>query len=497
MTRRIVIDPVTRLEGHGRIEIFLDEQGNVADAVFQVPELRGFERFSVGRQAEEMPVLTSRICGICPEAHHLASVKALDNLFGVTPPPAAKKIRELLYMAFFVADHTTHFFALGGPDLIVGPEAPPAERNLFGVIRLLGAEAGQKIVACRERCHRTIKILGGRGIHPVAGVPGGWSKVVSSDEQQELLAIARHNVSFARWSLQVLHQKVLGEAVWQDLFSSDLYLHRTYSMGTVDGNGRPNFYDGHIRVVDQEGTETALYPPESYQKHIAERVEPWTYLKFPYLRNIGWNGFTDGPQSGVYVASPLSRLNVADGMATAGAQEEYERFFEILGSGRNDAGRRRPVHHRLATHWARLIELLYAAERMEELAADPELCSPHVRTISDGSCRGVGIGSVEAPRGTLTHHYEADERGVLTRVNLVVGTTNNHAAMAMSVRRAARELIRNGEVSEGLLNRIEMAYRLYDPCLSCATHVVGGASTALVAIHDHTGRVVRLLGGRS
>ena len=495
-TRRITIDPVTRLEGHGRIEIFLDEQGNVAEAFFQVPELRGFERFCVGRQAEEMPVITSRICGICPEAHHLASVKALDQIFNAPPPEAARKIRELLYMAFFVADHTTHFYALGGADLLVGPEAPPGERNLFGVIRALGNEAGRRIIACRERSHRAIKILGGRGIHPVAGVPGGWSKPVSLEEQAELRQLASFNVAFAHETLQLFHSRVLASREWREQFQSDLYLHRTHSMGTVDSANRPDFHDGMVRVVDPEGVEIARYNPEGYAGHIAERVESWSYLKFPYLKKIGWQGFVDGPDSGVYVASPLSRLNVADAMATSGAQEEFERFFETMGSGRNAAGRYHPVHQRLATHWARLVELLYAAERMQQLADDPELTSPEVRRLPQGECRCLGIGSVEAPRGTLTHHYETDANGILTRVNLVVGTTNNHAAMAMSIKRAAEHLITNGRVSEGILNRIEMAYRLYDPCLSCATHAIGLADGPQLLIRASNGEILHAFGGQ-
>lgn len=494
MSRRITIDPVTRLEGHGRIEIFLDDDGNVAEAFFQVPELRGFESFCVGRQAEEMPVLTSRICGICPEAHHLASAKALDQLFGVVPPPAAVKIRELLYMAFFVADHSTHFYALGGADIIVGPDAPVEERSLFGVIRKLGADVGQKIIDCRKRNHQVIKILGGREIHPVAGLPGGWSKRVSRDEQLELAELARRNVEFARFTLKLFHSIVLNDAVWMEQFSSDLYLHRTYSMGTVDDSNHASFYDGMIRVVDPEGDELARYQPSAYAEHIIERVEPWTYLKFPYLKKVGWQGFADGIDSGVYVASPLSRLNAADGMGTPGAQEEYDKFFETLGSGRTVSGRWRPVHHRLATHWARLIELLAAAERMQELADDPEITSAHIRNLPEGPCRQVGIGSLEAPRGTLTHHYETDERGVLTRVNLLVGTTNNHAAMAMSIKRAAQGLIKGGEVSPELLNRVEMAYRLYDPCLSCATHVLGQKPQPRVIIRSCDGSLWQTLG---
>lgn len=492
MTQRITIDPITRLEGHGRIEIFLDEAGNVANTYFQVPELRGFEQFCVGRPAEDMPVITNRICGVCPEAHHLASTKALDALFGVEPPPAAKMIRELLYMAFFVTDHTTHFYALGGPDFIVGPDAPPAERNILGVIRKVGLDVGKAVIACRARNHHVIQMLGGRGIHPVAGVPGGWSKSVSEAERGEIAAIARLNLDFALFSLRVFEDIVLKNPVYLDLVTSDVYLHRTYSMGTVDERNRVNFYDGRIRVVDPDGAEFATYHPRDYADHIAERVEPWTYLKVPYLKNVGWKGYVDGADSGVYCATPLSRLNVADAMPTPRAQEQFEAIHAAFGSTRNN-GRFRPIHHRLATHWARLIELLCAAERMIELADDPEITSPDVRRIPERIV-GVGIGSVEAPRGTLTHHYESDERGVLLKVNLIVGTTNNYAPMTMSIRRAAERLISAGRiVEEGLLNRIEMAFRLYDPCLSCATHALPGTMPLKLTIRDSGGAVLREL----
>lgn len=492
MTRRITIDPITRLEGHGKIEIFLDEAGNVANTYFQVPELRGFEQFCVGRQAEEMPVITNRICGVCPEAHHLASTKALDTLFGVEPPPAARKIRELFYMAFFVTDHTTHFYALGGPDFIIGPDAPPAERNILGVIRKVGIDVGKAVIACRARNHHVIQMLGGRGIHPVAGVPGGWSKVVTEAERIEIAAIARQNLEFALFSLQVFESIVLKNPVYLDLVTSDLYLHRTYSMGTVDAQNRVNFYDGMIRVVDPEGAEFLKYHPREYADHIAERVEPWSYLKVPYLKRVGWKGYVDGAESGVYCATPLSRLNVSDAMPTPKAQEQFEAIHAAFGSTRN-GGRYRPIHHRLATHWARLIELLAAAERMVELADDPEITSPDVRTIPERIV-GVGIGSVEAPRGTLTHHYVSDERGVLRQVNLIVGTTNNYAPMTLSIRRAAERLITAGRiVEEGLLNRIEMAFRLYDPCLSCATHSLPGTMPLRVTIRDSFGAVLQEL----
>jgi F420-non-reducing hydrogenase large subunit len=488
--KRISIDPITRLEGHGRIEIFLDEDGNVANTVFQVPELRGFEQFCVGRRAEEMPVITNRICGVCPEAHHMASVKALDRLFAVEPPAAANKIRELLYMAFFVTDHATHFYALGGPDFIVGPDAKPAERNILGVIRKVGLDAGKRVIECRARNHRIIQTLGGRPIHPVAGLPGGWSKALAEDDRRQMEEAARQNIEFALFTLGLFDSIVLKNPAYVDMLQSDAYCHRTYYMGTVDERNRLNLFDGQIRVVDPDGAEFAKYHPSEYLDHIAERVEPWTYLKFPYLKQVGWKGFRDGPASGVYCATPLSRLNVCDGLSTPRAQEEFEKFYEAFGV-KKSGGRYLPVHHRLATHWARLIEMLYAAEHMLELAADPEITSPHVRNLPR-NVAGRGVGCVEAPRGTLIHDYYADSDGILQKVNLIVGTTNNHAAISMSIRKAAEKLIQAGRiVEEGLLNRIEMAFRLYDPCLSCATHAFPGGMPLVVNISDHRGERIR------
>ena len=492
--KTVHVDPITRLEGHGRIEIFLDDDGNVANVYFQVPELRGFERFCIGRRVEDMPAITNRICGVCPEAHHLAATKALDDLFQVDPPPAAKKIRELFYSAFYVTDHTTHFYVLGGPDFIVGPEAPAAERNILGVIAKVGLDIAKEVIGCRARNHAVLKMLGGRSIHPAAGLPGGWSRSVTEAERVEIEAIARKNIEFALFTLKTFDALVLGNPVFLHLVLSDIYYHRTYSMGTVDAQNRVNFYDGLIRVVDQDGAEFLRYPCRDYTLHLAERVESWTYLKFPYLKKVGWKGLVDGKDSGVYAATPLTRLNVSDSMATPLAQEQFERFYTTLGAKRVN-GRYQPVHHRLATHWARLIELLYAAERMLELAQDPEITSPEVRRIPSGQINPAGgIGSVEAPRGTLTHHYEADEHGLVTRANLIVGTTNNYAPMAMSLKRAAQKLIKAGKViSDGLLNQVEMAFRLYDPCLSCATHALPGQMPMEVRIRDVRGEVVECL----
>lgn len=488
-TKRITIDPITRLEGHGKIEIFLDDVGDVQNAYIQIPELRGFEQFCVGRPAEEMPRITNRICGVCPEAHHMAATKALDMLYGVEPSSAVKKLRELFYSAFYCTDHTVHFYALGGPDFVLGPDAPAAERNILGVIHKVGVEIGKQVIACRKRNHEVIKMVGGRGVHPVAGMPGGWSRAITEAERQQITEWAKENVDFALFSLQLFEDVVLANQAYVDLILSDTFTHRTYYMGTVDANNHVNFYDGLIRVVDPDGQEFVKYPARDYMKHIAERVEPWSYLKFPYLQGVGWKGLVDGKDSGVYCATPLSRLNAADGMATPQAQAFYEKFYETLGSKKVN-GRYAPIHHRLATHWARLVELLYAAERMMELIQDPEITDPHTRVVVTNKPT-EGIGSVEAPRGTLTHHYATDENGILTKVNLIVGTTNNYAPIAMSVKKAAQSLIKQGTViTEGLLNTIEMAFRNYDPCMSCATHSLPGQMPLEVTVRDVDGNEV-------
>jgi len=483
--RRITIDPITRLEGHGRIEIFLNPGGDVENAYFQVPELRGFEKFCEGRSVEDLAIITPRICGVCPEAHHIASAKALDAVFDVDPPPAAKKLRELLYSAFYVADHATHFYALSGPDFVVGPDASPAERNIIGVVHKVGLELGGQVLKHLELCHNVVAMIGGKYIHPVCGLPGGVSKPITEEERAEIEGIARSAVEFGKLSLKILDDVVLANQAYVDLILSDTFTHKTYYMGLVDADNKVNFYDGMLRVVDPEGKEFVKFAPAEYLDHIAEHVEPWTYLKFPYLKALGWHGLVDGKDSGVYRVAPLARLNAADGMATPLAQAEYERMYSTLGG--------KPAHATLATHWARLVELVYAAERMVELATDPEITSPNVRTIPTAT-PGEGVGVVEAPRGTLIHHYQADEKGLARKVNLIVGTAHNYAAIAMSVKKAAQGLIKKGTVvTEGLLNRIEMAFRAYDPCFGCATHSLPGQMPLIVSIYDAQGKIVEQL----
>src|SRR3990172_1216330 len=481
---RISIDPITRLEGHGKIDIFLNEAGEVKNAYLQVPELRGFERFCIGRQAEDMPNITDRICGVCPEAHHMASTKALDALFHVDPPPTAKKLRELFYSIFYATDHTTHFYALAGPDFVMGPDAPVAERNILGVIKKVGMDIAGKVLKMRHDGHHLIKMIGGRPVHPNWGLPGGVSRGITEEQREEIERLGRDAVEFAKFSIQLFNDIVLGNPAYVDLIKNDAFVHNTYNMGTVDADNHVNFYDGMIRVVGPDGKEHAKYHAKDYREYVAEHIEPWSYLKFPYLKKIGWKCLVDGKDSGVYKCTPLSRLNAADGMATPRAQEAYEEFYKTLGG--------KPVHQTLATHWARLVELLYATERWVELATDPEITGPEFRRLPTAT-PDEGIGIVEAPRGTLTHHYKTDARGILTEVNLIVGTTNNYAPIAMSVKKAAQGLIHKGQVTEGKLNMVEMAFRAYDPCFGCATHSLPGKMPLEVFIRRPDGVVIERL----
>ena len=484
MTQRITIDPITRLEGHGKIEIFLDDKGEVADAFIQIPELRGFERFCIGRPAEEMPRITQRICGVCPTAHHMASTRALDALYHVEPPPTAHKIRDLFYNLFFFEDHTLHFYFLGGPDFIVGPTAAAGQRNILGVIGKVGLEIGGTVIARREEARHLMQAMAGKAVHPVFGIAGGVSKPLTPEILADLKKFASGFVDFAQFSLKAFADIVLGNKAYVDTVLADFYAHKTNYMGMVDANKKVAFYRGNIRVVNPQGKEIAFFEPAKYLDYISEHVEPWSYIKFPFLKNPGWKGFVDGADSGLYRVAPLARLNVSEGMATPKAQEHYEQMFATLGG--------KPAHQTLAIHWARLIEALQAAETVQQYANDPEMANPEVRRLPE-QAPTEGVGIVEAPRGTLIHHYKTDKNGILNFVNLVVATVHNSAPIQMSIKKAAQGVIHGGKVDDGLLNMVEMAFRAYDPCFGCATHSLPGQMPLEVTIRDADGNPVQVL----
>ena len=479
--KTITIDPITRLEGHGKIAIFLNDEGDVENAYLQIPELRGFERFCEGRRAEDMPIITPRICGVCPVAHHFAATKALDAAYGVEPTETAKKLRELMYVGYYIYDHTLHFYFLGGPDFVVGPDAPPAERNIFGVLKRVGLDVGREVIKHRAYGQKITEIIGGKATHPTCGLPGGISKGLNEEERLQIEEMARSSVEFAKFTLGIFNDVVLGNKKYVDLILSDPYQLDTYNMGLVDVNNHVNFYDGDVRVTNQEGEEFDRFQAKEYLGHIAEHVEPWTYSKFTYLKKVGWNGLTDGPESGVYRVGPLGRLNAADGLTTPLANAEYKRMFETLGG--------KPVGSTLAFHWARLVELLYASERALDLSRDPGITKTDLRNPVKEPGEGVGI--VEAARGVLIHHYKLNKEGLVDKANLIVATTNNYADICMSVRDAAKGLIKGGQVNDGLLNMVEMAFRAYDPCFGCSTHSLPGTAPLTVEIYDRRRNLYR------
>ncbi|MDR1404574.1 MAG: Ni/Fe hydrogenase subunit alpha [Candidatus Methanoplasma sp.] len=469
-SNRVTIDPITRLEGHGKIEIFLDDTGNVSNAYWQVPEVRGFERFCIGRKVVELNQITARLCGVCPGAHHMAATKAIDGCYGTKPTEAAFLLRDLFYHAHFVHSHIAHFYALAAPDFVCGPAAPAAERNVLGVVARVGLELGSAVLKARAEAQKIQGIIGGKPTHPVMGVPGGVSKAINKDEEKEIQGYADNLVAFAETSLGVFKSVVLENSEYLDIIkNSDLYHNEFYNMGLVNAKNQLEFHDGQVRVVDQKGRESDKYSPYDYLDHIAEAVEPWSYEKFPYLRKPGYKGLVAGTDSGMYRATPLGRINVSDSISTPKAQAALEEFRAIFKS----LGVEGPVHFNLATHWARIIEILYAAEKVREDAYNPNVTDANIKQ-KDVVPGGRGVGCVEAPRGTLTHDYTCDENGIVTACNLVVGTTNNNGPINIDTVKIAKALIKDYEISPGLLNMVEMAFRVYDPCNSCATHSLPG-----------------------
>lgn len=464
--RKVTIKPITRIEGHATLDIYLDEQGNVSDTRLHILDLRGFEVFCLNRPVEEMPLIMPRICGICSVSHHLASAKACDALFGVRIPRPASKLRELMHMGQFIHNHALHFFMLAGPDFVLGPDADPSTRNVVGLLRK-NPELARMAIKLRSIGHKIIETLGGRPISPVSAVPGGFSRPLAEECREELLNHAREALELARRAMGT--SKPLLERYEELVRGFDGV--RSYFMSLVDEDASFELYHGLLRVMDPEGKIIEEFEPARYLDFIAEHVEPWTYLKFPYLRPLGW-------PRGLYRVAPLARINVAESMPTPDAQAELQEFRSRFG---------RPAQLAMLNHHARLIELLYACERAVELLEDSEITSPEVRA-EVGVPRGEGVGVVEAPRGTLFHHYLTDEEGFVKEVNLVVATAQNYPAMHLGTRELARALIKGGKVSEGLLNRVEMLIRAYDPCLSCATHAAKpGQFPIEINIFDATG----------
>lgn len=473
MGKTLTIAPVSRLEGHAKITIQLDDEGNVADTRFQTVELRGFESFCVGRPVEEMPRITTSICGVCPWSHHLASAKANDAVFGVTPPPAGSKLRDLCNSIAFTEEHILHFFFLAGPDFVMGPDAEYPVRNVIGIAKA-HPEIGKAVVRNRHLGAQMLNIISGKAIHPVTAVPGGVSKPLLDSEREKVLPMANEVLEFAKWSIAFAKENIFPK--YLDVIKTVATIDTGF-MGTVAGDGSLNCYDGKLRLMKPDG-EYVDFAYDQYLDYIGEKVLPWSYMKFPYAKSWG-EGFDmdlNAPK-GIYRTNTLARINVCDRMATPLAQAELEEFRSTFG---------RPAQPTLLYNWARLIELLHHAEHVVELLNDPEITGRETRIeVTPRAARGVGC--IEAPRGTLIHDYTTDEKGLITKVNLIVGTTHNNAPINMSVEHAAKTLIKDGVYDQSTLNIVEMAVRAYDPCLSCATHNLDGTIAIQLDILDSHG----------
>jgi F420-non-reducing hydrogenase large subunit len=478
--KRLVINPATRLEGHGKIAIILDDKGEVQDALFQTVEFKGFESFCLGRNVEELPIITSRICGVCPWAHHMASVKATDALFSAQPTPTARKVRELAYNAFMVHDHSAVFYALAAPDLLLDPDTPRAQRNILELVRRIGRETGAKVLDLRKAAAEILAITGGRATHPIFGCPGGITRGLTPEDIAAIKERSGQLVALAELTNKVFEDSVANKKEFIDLFNTAAFVNRSYYSSLVGKDGRLSFIDGDVRVVKPDGSTYTEFKPSAYLDHFQEATLPWTYMKFPYLKGVGWKGLQEGDDSGVYRVGPLARFNVAKGLSTPKAQEKYELFFEKLG---------RPAHQTLAYQWARVIEILHAAERVAELVDDPELGGKEIRAPLGTPSEGVGM--VEAPRGLLVHHYRTDPRGIVKFVNLIVPSTHNNSGICLSVKKAAQHLIKGTDIPEPIFNRVEMLYRAYDPCLACGTHSLPGAMPLKVELYDAGGRLLK------
>ncbi|NIO16822.1 MAG: Ni/Fe hydrogenase subunit alpha [Deltaproteobacteria bacterium] len=469
MGEKIVIQPVTRIEGHAKVTIQLDDSGNVQDTWVNVIELRGFEKFCIGKPVEELPRIVTSICGVCPWSHHLASAKACDAVFGAEIPPTAKKLRELCNSIAYTEEHILHFYFLSGADFVMGPDAEYSVRNVIGIAEKL-PDVAKTVVRCRKLGGKMLEIVSGKAIHPVTAVPGGFSKPLTPEERDQLKPMAQEILELAKFSIDYAKKSVFPQ--YLDAVKT-LGVIETGFLGTVKEDGALDLYDGILRMMTSDG-QFEEFTYDQYTDHIAEHVESWTYLKFPYMKKAGRFSMDLEEPSGIFRVNSLARLNVCDYIPTPLAQKEFEEF-------RNSFGR--PAQLTLLYHWARLIELLYNAEKVVELLDDPEITGTDIwNGVTPRAARGVGC--VEAPRGTLIHDYETDGDGIVTNMNLIVATTHNNAPINMSVKQAAKAVIKDGKYDEGTLNMVEMAIRAYDPCLSCATHNIDGSLPVKIDIVD-------------
>jgi NAD-reducing hydrogenase large subunit len=467
--RKIVIDPITRVEGHGKVTIRLDEQGAVDDARFHIIEFRGFERFIRGRMFWEVPVIIQRLCGICPVSHHLTAAKAMDVVVGVDKlTPTAEKIRRLMHYGQVLQSDALHIFHLASPDLLFGFDAPAGQRNIINVLNTYPG-IGKWAIFIRKYGQEVIKATGGRKIHPTSAVPGGVNKNLSIEERDFLRKEIDQVITWCCEALQ--HHKAYVDA--HQRLHRNFAAFRSNFVSLVGPSGVMDLYDGQLRAIDADGqTIFDGVKPADYRDYFIEEVRPWSYMKFPHIRSLG-------RQDGWYRVGPLAEINCCTSIDTPLAEAARREFFAL-----NDG---RPVHPTLAYHWARLICLIHCAEKIKELLFDDALQGSEL--ILRGERRPEGVACIEAPRGTLFHHYTVNENDQVTSANLIVSTTSNNEALNRAVKQVAADYLSGREITEGLLNHIEVAIRAFDPCLSCATHALG-QMPLIVTLEDAGGAVI-------
>ncbi|RKZ04438.1 Ni/Fe hydrogenase subunit alpha [Candidatus Fermentibacteria bacterium] len=468
-TSKIIIEPVTRVEGHGKVSILLDENGQVTRARLHIVEFRGFERFIQGRPYWEVPVTVQRLCGICPVSHHLAAAKAMDVIVGADKlTPTAEKMRRLMHYGQIYQSHALHFFHLVSPDLLFGFDADPAVRNIIGVIKKYPELAVQGVMM-RKYGQEIIKVTAGKKIHGTGAIPGGINKNLSIAERDSLLKDIDQQIEWSRGALKIAKDYTVEHL--DEL--SDFGSFNSNHLSLIRADGAMDLYDGGLRAIDAEGNRIFDHvDSQDYIDYIAEEVKDWSYMKFPFMKQLG----TD---KGWYRVGPLARVNTADFIDTPEAEEARVEFMALTGG--------KPNNITMAYHWARMIEVLHSAEKIRDLLNDTDLQGDDL--VVKGERRSEGVGLIEAPRGTLFHHYRVNEDDQVTMANLIVSTTSNNVPMNLAVEKVAKKYLSGTEVTEGLLNRVEVAIRAYDPCLSCATHALGKMPLTVTVV-DHNGQVI-------
>lgn len=468
---KITINPISRLEGHGKVTINLNGNGDVDEAFFHITQFRGFEHFCQGRPFEEMPIITQRICGICPVSHQLTAAKACDAICGVTIPETAVLLRELLHMGQFIQSHALHFFHLASPDLLLGWDSDPAKRNVVGLLEA-APELVKKGIGLRKFGQEIISALGGKKIHPVFAVPGGVTHALPQTARDTIRVGFEEAFQTAQTALTLIQEWVAQRLPEVQGFAN----FASHYACLVDDRGHIQLYDGHLRIKSHAGANLVQFKPDAYLEYIAEHVEPWSYMKFPYFKAQGY-------PDGAYRVGPLARLNAIDAMGTPRADAAFQVFRQLAADGIKGAS--------LLYHYARMIELLHGLEKAQVLLDDDRICGKQVR-ITAAPVNAEGVGMIEAPRGTLIHHYGVDEHGMINKVNLIVASGHNNIGMNRAVTQVAKAHIHKGEISEGMLNRVEGAIRCYDPCLSCATHAIGQMQL-IIAVRDAAGQCIAQL----